>query len=59
MQRTIVGLALGAALGLLATGANFGCARSNADPGGMSQQPGTSGTATGMQTVKGGCSCGK
>jgi hypothetical protein len=58
MQRTIVGLALAAALGLLATGANFGCAQSNADPG-MSQQPGTSGTATGVQTVKGSCPCGK
>jgi len=59
MRRTIVGLALAAALGLLAAGANFGCAQSNEDTSSMSQpQPGTSGTASGVQTVKGKCPCG-
>ena len=58
MPRIIIGLALATALALLAAGANFGCSQNAADPlaSGSINQPQQ---ATGQQTVKGSCPCGK
>jgi hypothetical protein len=54
MRGTIVGLALAAALGLLAAGANFGCTQNTSDqaaPGGGTMAPAT----TGVKVVNNRC----
>jgi hypothetical protein len=56
MRRTIVGLAVVAALGLMAAGANFGCAPNSSEqatPGGGAMVPASPGVAT-VSTAPGG-----